>query len=92
VRIVLLILGIWLLINVLFVVVVAPAVRRKYQTAARRSSDPNREAYPFDGEQRLSLRFIIISVAMTTLFSLSPPITGAAAAVRRAFRKRPPSR
>jgi len=88
VRIVLLILGIWLLINVLFVVVVAPTVRRKYQTAARRSPDPNN---PFDGEQRLSLRFIIVSVAMTTLFSLSPPITGAAAAVRRAFRKRPPS-
>ena len=82
---VLLILGVWLLINVLFVVVMAPIVKRKYQ-----SSEANKEIYPFNGRDRTSLKFTIISVALATLFSLSPPIVDALAAVRRAFRRQPP--
>ena len=88
-RIVLLILGIWVLINVLFVVVMVPKVKRRYP-GARRSSGANKEAYPFDGEERASLRFIIIAVATGAFFSLSPPIADAAAAIRRAFSRRSP--
>ena len=84
-RTILVILGVWLLINVLFVVVMAPIARRKYPPI-----EADKEISPFNGSDRTSLKFTIISVAMMTLFSLSPAITDAVATVRRAFGRQPP--
>jgi hypothetical protein len=88
VRTVFLVLGIWLLINVIFVLVTAPELKQ----GTRRSpqfSGTSKEAYPFDGEERTSLRFIIISITMGALFSLSPPMADAAAAITRSFKRTP---
>ncbi|OPY96230.1 phosphonate metabolism protein PhnM [Bradyrhizobium sacchari] len=86
------ILGIWLLINVLFVVVMMPP--RKPQKADRpRSSvglapaaiEPN--AYPFDEDEKVSLRHTIIAIAMGTLFSLTPPLLQAVDDIKRLVSK-----
>jgi len=97
VRTVLIILGIWLLLNVLFVVVMTPPCRpRKYD--GPRSSDANlapaaidQEAHRHDAEEKTSLSFIIISVAMGAFFVLAAPISEAVDALKGAFRKKPPT-
>jgi hypothetical protein len=97
VRTVLIILGIWLLLNVLFVVVMTPPRRpRKYD--GPRSSDANlapaaidQEAHRHDAEEKTSLSFIIISVAMGAFFVLAAPISEAVDALKGAFRKKPPA-
>jgi hypothetical protein len=97
VRTVLIILGIWLLLNVLFVVVMTPPRRpRKY--GAPRSSDANlapaaidQETHRYDAEEKTSLSFIIISVAMGAFFVLAAPFAEAVDALKGAFRKKPPA-
>jgi hypothetical protein len=97
VRTVLIILGIWLLLNVLFVVVMLPPRRpRKYD--GPRASDANfapatidKEAHRYDAEEKTSLSFIIISVAMGAFFVLAAPIAEAVDAIKGAFRKKPPA-
>lgn len=97
-RIALIILGIWLLINVLFVVLMSPPRRpRKQHNQRPTDSGPapvliSKEAYPFDAEEKTSLQFTIISVAMVVLFSLSPLIVEAVDSIKRIFRKRPPAK
>jgi len=96
VRTVLIILGIWLLLNVLFVVVMAPQRRpRKYD--GPRTSDStfapatiDREAHRYDTEEKTSLSFIIISVAMGAFFVLAAPIAEAFDALKKAFKTKPP--
>jgi hypothetical protein len=89
VRTVLLVLGIWVLINVLFVVIMMPRRKQKNQGAPQ-ASGSNKEAYPFHAEEKTSLGFMIISAAMVAVFALSPPIADAATAIKRAFRKNRP--
>jgi hypothetical protein len=97
VRTVLIILAVWLLLNVLFVVLMAPPRRpRKYD--APRASDSNfapatidKEAHRYDAEEKTSLHFIIISVAMGAFFVLAAPIAEALDAIKGAFKKKPPT-
>jgi hypothetical protein len=97
VRTVLIILGMWLLLNVLFVVVMSPP-RKPRKSDAPRCSDAkltpatiNTEAYPFDAEEKTSLSLIVVSVAMGTFFVLALPIAEAVDAIRCAFKTRPPA-
>lgn len=76
---VLVILGIWLLINVLFVVIMIPPrkPRKPHQTRSSSALAPvpvGRNAYAFDEDEKISLRHTIIAIAMGTLFSLTPPL------------------
>jgi hypothetical protein len=96
VRTVLIILAVWLLLNVLFVVVMSPPRRpRKYD--APRASDNfapatiDKEAHRYDAEEKTSLSFIIISVAMGAFFVLAAPIAEAVDAIKGAFKKKPPT-
>jgi hypothetical protein len=97
VRTFLIILGIWLLINILFVVVMEPPRKpRKHDApgppgAGYAPVTINKEAYPFDEEKKTSLSFTIVSVAMGAFFVLALPIAKIADAIGRAFRKRPPA-
>jgi len=94
---ILVIIGIWLLLNVLFVVAMAPP--RK----PRRSAVPgpslaklapatiDKEIHPADPDEKTSISIIIVSVAMGAFFVLAPPIVEAADAIRRAFKRTPPA-
>lgn len=96
-RTALIILGMWLLINVLFVVVMTPP-RKPRKANGSRSSDAkltpatiNKEAYPFDEEEKTSLSLIVVSVAMGSFFVLALPIAEALDAIRNAFKTNPPT-
>ena len=94
---VLLILGIWLLSNVLFVVLMAPPRKpRNYDPAPSSGTSLapakiNKQAYPFHEEEEISIRQIIIAVGMGAFFALSPPIAGTIDAIKRAFEMKPPA-
>lgn len=81
----LIIIGIWLLINVLFVVIMMPPRRpdrpRSSASLAPAAVEPN--AYPFDEDEKISLRHTIIAIAMGALFSLTPPLLQAADDIKR---------
>jgi hypothetical protein len=94
---VLLILGIWLLSNVLFVVLMAPP-RKPRKVVSTTSSDPsfapakvNKNAGPVYAEEEISVRHIIVAVGMGAFFALSPPIAAAIDSIKRAFGKKPPT-
>ena len=95
-RTVLIILGIWLLLNILFVVVMAPPRKpRKHDTPAAPDgkfapATIDKEAHRFEDEEKTSLSFVIVSVAMGAFFVLAAPITEAIDAIKNAFRKKPP--
>ena len=91
-RTILIVLGVWILINVLFVVIMIPPRKP-------RKSDPRRagtlapvhieqNGYPFEEQEKLLLRHVIISIAMGAFFSLAPPLIEAVEAVKRYIRKR----
>jgi hypothetical protein len=54
-----------------------PKLKQKNQGTPQ-SSGPNKEAYPFNAEEKTSLGFMIVSAAMVAVFALSPPIADAA--------------
>ncbi|WP_234682561.1 phosphonate metabolism protein PhnM [Bradyrhizobium monzae] len=85
-RILLIILGIWLLINVLFVVIMIPPRKPRKSNQPRSSSGLapvpiGRNAY--DEDERVSLRHTIIAIAMGALFSLTPPLLQAVDDIKR---------
>ena len=88
----LVILGIWLLINVLFVVIMIPP-RKPRKTDQPRSSSGlapvpvGQNRYAFDEDEHVSLRHTIIAIAMGTLFSLTPPLLEAIDDIKRLMRK-----
>ena len=89
---VLTILGIWLLINVLFVVIMLPPrkPRKPDQTPSSSGLAPvpiGRNAYAFDEDEKISLRHTIIALAMGTLFSLTPPLLEAVDDIKRLIGK-----
>jgi hypothetical protein len=95
VRTILIIFGIWLLINILFFVAVERP-RKPRKPNGPHSSDAghapvivNKNAYPFDEEEKTSLGHIIMSVAIGVFFVLVPPIVRIADVIRRVFRKTP---
>lgn len=84
----LIIIGVWLLINVLFVVIMMPPRKPRRPDRPRSSAglapaavEPN--AYPFDEDEKISLRHTIIAIAMGALFSLTPPLLQAADDIKR---------
>lgn len=91
-RIILVILGIWLLINVLFVVIMIPPRKPRKSRQPRSSSGlapvpVGQNAYAFDEDEKISLRHTIIAIAMGALFSLTPPLLQAADDIKRLIGK-----
>ncbi|WP_249209741.1 hypothetical protein [Bradyrhizobium manausense] len=89
---VLTILGIWLLINVLFVVILIPPRKPRKLNQARASSGLasvpiDRSAYAFDEDEKISLRHTIIAIAMGTLFSLTPLLLEAIDGIKQTIGK-----
>ncbi|MBR0847262.1 hypothetical protein JQ543_05850 [Bradyrhizobium diazoefficiens] len=86
-RTLLIILGIWLLINVLFVVVMTPP--RKPRQADRPRSPAGLARATIEGgadhsgEDGFSLRHAIITAALGALFALAPPLLRAFDDVKR---------
>ncbi|HMF51322.1 MAG TPA: hypothetical protein VK603_21885 [Candidatus Saccharimonadales bacterium] len=92
---VLIIVGIWLLVNVLFVVVMAPPRKPRkvnptsHSDASLAPARISKERYPLDEEEEFSIRHVIVSVGLGAFFVLSPPIAQAIDFVKRAFQKSP---
>jgi hypothetical protein len=86
------VLGIWLLINVLFVVIMMPPRKpRKPASPDSGALAPVRieqNGYPFEEQEKFLLRHVIISIAMGTFFSLAPPLMEAIDSIKRLFKKR----
>lgn len=88
----LVIIGIWLLINILFVVIMMPPrkPRKPAPPGASAGLAPatiEHNAYPFEEEEKVSLRHTIIAIAMGALFSLTPPLLQAADDIKRLLKK-----
>ena len=86
------VLGIWLLINVLFVVIMLPPRKSRgpypRQSGALAPVPIDRNHYPFEEQEPLLLSHVIISIAMGAFFSLAPPLIEAIDSVKRFVRKR----
>nr|WP_157333346.1 hypothetical protein [Bradyrhizobium cajani] len=85
-------LGIWILINVLFVLIMIPPRKPRkatsQDTGALAPVRIDQNGYPFEEqEEKLLLRHVIISIAMGTFFSLAPPLIEAIESIKRFFRK-----
>lgn len=91
-RTVLIVLGIWLLINVLFVVIMLPPRKPRkpdqHGTGTLAPARIDQNGYPFEEQERFLLRHVIISIGMGTFFSLAPPLMKAIDSIKRAIRKR----
>lgn len=93
-RALLIILGIWLLINVLFVVVMIPPRKPRRPGVVGESSDAAPVAAGMTTgptethDDSVSLRHVIIAIALGAFFSLTPPLLEAYDAIRGLFRKR----
>ncbi|GAA0003119.1 hypothetical protein [Bradyrhizobium diazoefficiens] len=87
-RTLLIILGIWLLINVLFAVIMIPPRRSNGERGQSGLSpaliDPNSR---LEEDEGFSLRHAIIAVALGAFFSLSPPLLQAYDAIAAFVRK-----
>jgi hypothetical protein len=92
VRTILILLGVWILINVLFVVIMIPPRKpRKSDSRQTGTLAPVRieqNGYPYEEQEKLLLRHVIISIAMGAFFSLTPPLIDAFDSVKRLIRKR----
>lgn len=91
-RTLLVILGIWLLINILFVVIMIPPRKPRKSDQPRSSSGLapvpiGQNAYAFDEDEKVSLRHTIIAIAMGALFSLTPPLLQAVDDIKRLIGK-----
>jgi hypothetical protein len=96
-RTALIILGLWLLLNVLFVVAMTPPRKPRKQGTPGAPDGKfapatiDKEAHPFEAEEeKTSLGLIIMSVGMGVFFVLAPPIAEAFDALKRFFKKKPP--
>lgn len=86
------VLGIWILINVLFVVIMMPPrkPRKSEQPRSLRGLAPvpiGQNAYAYDEDEKVSLRHTIIAIAMGALFSLTPPLLQAVDDIKRLISK-----
>ena len=91
-RTLLVILGIWLLINVLFVVIMIPPRKPRKLDQSRSSGGLapvpiGQNAYAYDEDEKVSLRHTIIAIAMGVLFSLTPPLLEAVDDIKRMIGK-----
>lgn len=91
-RTILIVLSVWILINVLFVVIMIPP-RKPRKSVSRQTGAPvpvpiDQNGYPFEEQEKLLLRHVIISIAMGAFFSLAPPLIEAVESIKRFIRKR----
>ena len=91
-RTILILLGVWILINVLFVVIMIPPRKPRKpdprQTGTLAPVPIDRNGYPFEEQEKPLLRHVIISIAMGAFFSLAPPLIEAVESIKRMIRKR----
>jgi CDP-diglyceride synthetase len=91
VRTILIVLGVWILINVLFVVIMIPPRKPRKpdprQTGTLAPVPIDKNGYPFEDQEKLPLRHVIISIGMGTFFSLTAPLIEAVESIKRHFRK-----
>jgi hypothetical protein len=89
-RAALIILGMWSLLNILFVVVMIPPRKSRKHSAPSATMAPatiNKNAYPFEAEEeKSSLGLILISVGMGACFVLAPLIAEASDGIKNVFR------
>ena len=89
---ILIVLGIWLLINVLFVVIMLPPHKSRkpdqHGTGTLAPVRIDQNGYPFEEQEKFLLRHVVISIAMGAFFSLAPPLMEAIDSIKRAIRKR----
>ncbi len=89
---ILILLGVWILINVLFVVIMIPPRKPRkldpHGTGALAPVRIDQNGYPFEEqEEKLLLRHVVISIAMGAFFSLAPPLIEAIESIKRFVRK-----
>ncbi|MHC2620483.1 membrane associated rhomboid family serine protease [Bradyrhizobium huanghuaihaiense] len=90
------ILGIWLLINVLFVVLMIPPRKPRTANVVGRSSDATPVAAGMNygatetQDESISLRHVVIAIALGAFFSLTPPLLEAYDAIKGLVSKRLP--
>ncbi|MCP3397758.1 MULTISPECIES: hypothetical protein [unclassified Bradyrhizobium] len=86
------IIGIWLLINVLFVVVMTPPRKpRRAEGSNSAGLSPvqvDQNSHHFADDDRVSIRHTIIAVALGAFFSLTPPLIEAVDQIKRLTKKR----
>ncbi|MGY8637475.1 hypothetical protein RAD15_33895 [Bradyrhizobium sp. 14AA] len=93
-RTLLIILGIWLLINVLFVVVMIPPRKPRRANVVSRADDATPVVAGMNSgrtetqDESVSLRHVIIAIGLGVFFSLTPPLLEAYDAVRGFVSKR----
>ena len=93
-RTLLIIVSIWLLINVLFVVVMIPP-RKPRASAGGRSGDATPAIAGMNSgatetrDESVSLRHLVIAIALGVFFSLTPPLLEAYDAIKKLVSKRP---
>ncbi|MHC2619574.1 hypothetical protein ACVIW2_001606 [Bradyrhizobium huanghuaihaiense] len=89
---ILILLGVWILINVLFVVIMIPPRKPRTPdpgpTGTLATVPINQNGYPFEEPEKLLLRHVVISIAMGAFFSLTPPLMEAIESIKRFLRKR----
>ena len=96
-RTVLIILGIWFLLNVMFVVAMMPPRKLRRQNthgapdAKLAPVTIDKEAQAFDEDEKISLGLAIASVGMAAFFVLAAPIAEAIDAAKRALGRKPPA-
>ncbi len=81
----LILLGTWVLINVLFVLIMVPPRKpRSSPPGTTLSPAPiDKQASQFEQDEPLSLRHVVASVAMGVFFVLVPPLLAALDAIER---------
>ena len=89
---ILIVLGVWILINVLFVVIMIPPRKPRRpdsrQTGTLAPVPIDQNGYPFEEQEKLLLRHVVISIAIGALFSLAPPLIEAVESIKRVIRRR----
>ncbi|MBR0840363.1 hypothetical protein JQ607_09170 [Bradyrhizobium liaoningense] len=90
-RTLLIILGIWVLINVLFVVLmISPRKPQSAKVASRSSEAAPIVAATNYGPKGVLLRHVVIAIALAAFFSLTPPLLEAYDAIKGFVGKRLP--
>jgi hypothetical protein len=89
--VILTLLGIWVLINVLFVLLMVPPVKpRKRSDLSGTALSPvpvEKGSHHLDYDEPFSLRHVVISVTLGALFMLVPPLIAALHALERLARR-----
>ena len=95
-RTVLIVLGIWFLLNVMFVVIMMPPRKPRRQNTPGAPDVKlapvtiDKEAQALDADEKIPLGLAILSLGMAAFFVLAAPIAEAIDAAKRALGRKPP--